>query len=56
MLRSNSTATDLVAQFSQADIFKPGNVLDDVLEIVDVGEVDFHGLVEVIYGLRQLLS
>lgn len=55
MLRADAIAADLVAELGEADVFESRDVLDDVLEVVDVGEVGLHGLVEIVDGLRQLL-
>ena len=46
----------LVAQFSQAYVFQSRDVFDDVLQVIDVGEVPLHSFVELVYRLREFLA
>ena len=42
-------------KFGQPNVLKIGNVLDEVLEVVDVGVVKLHERIELLYGLGQAI-
>lgn len=47
---------DLVAELGESNVLKPRDVLNNVLQVIDVREVQFHRLVELVNRLGELFS
>jgi hypothetical protein len=63
MLRPNPIAlcglkkySDFVGQFCQANVLQVRDVFDEVFEVIDVGVVQLHQLVELLAGLGQAIA